>query len=74
MVAAIYLRDVNANCTNTNGSHKCTCKEGHTGGWTVMPRYNRLIQTNFGIWWDLIDLESKQVFVYIKVFLVKNLC
>ena len=43
MVAAIYLRDVNANCTNTNGSHKCTCKEGYTGGWTVMPRYNRLV-------------------------------
>ena len=43
MVAAIYLRDVNANCTNTNGSHKCTCKGGYTGGWTVMPRYNRLV-------------------------------
>ena len=23
--------DVNANCTNTNGSHSCTCKEGYTG-------------------------------------------
>ena len=23
--------DVNANCTNTNGSHRCTCKEGYTG-------------------------------------------
>ena len=26
-----YLRDVIANCTNTNGSHKCTCKEGYNG-------------------------------------------
>ena len=26
-----YFRDVNANCTNTNGSHKCTCKEGYPG-------------------------------------------
>ena len=23
--------DLNANCTNTNGSHSCTCKEGYTG-------------------------------------------
>ena len=23
--------DVNANCTNINGSHSCTCKEGYTG-------------------------------------------
>ena len=23
--------DVNANCTNTNGSHSCTCKEGYSG-------------------------------------------
>ena len=23
--------DVNANCTNTNGSHSCTCKVGYTG-------------------------------------------
>ena len=23
--------DGNANCTNTNGSHSCTCKEGYTG-------------------------------------------
>ena len=23
--------DVNANCTNTVGSHDCTCKEGFTG-------------------------------------------
>ena len=23
--------DVNANCTNTNGSYSCTCKEGYTG-------------------------------------------
>ena len=23
--------DVNANCTNTVGSHTCTCKEGFTG-------------------------------------------
>ena len=23
--------DVNANCTNTNGSHGCTCREGYTG-------------------------------------------
>ena len=23
--------DVNVNCTNTNGSHSCTCKEGYTG-------------------------------------------
>ena len=23
--------DVNANCTNTDGSHSCTCKEGYTG-------------------------------------------
>ena len=23
--------DVNANCTNLNGSHSCTCKEGYTG-------------------------------------------
>ena len=23
--------DVNANCTNTNGSHSCTCREGYTG-------------------------------------------
>ena len=23
--------DVNANCTNTNGSHSYTCKEGYTG-------------------------------------------
>ena len=23
--------DINANCTNTNGSHICTCKEGYTG-------------------------------------------
>ena len=29
--------DVNANCTNTNGSHSCTCKEGYTGK-VVMPR------------------------------------
>ena len=26
-----YDCDVNANCTNTNGSHSCTCKEGYTG-------------------------------------------
>ena len=29
--------DVNANCTNTNGSHSCTCKEEYTGK-VVMPR------------------------------------
>ena len=23
--------DINANCTNTNGSYSCTCKEGYTG-------------------------------------------
>ena len=23
--------DVTANCTYTDGSHKCTCKEGYTG-------------------------------------------
>ena len=23
--------DVNAHCTNTDGSHSCTCKEGYTG-------------------------------------------
>ena len=23
--------DVNANCTNTNGSYSCTCEEGYTG-------------------------------------------
>ena len=23
--------DVNANCSNTVGSHNCTCKEGFTG-------------------------------------------
>ena len=23
--------DVNANCTNTNGSHSCTCKKGYSG-------------------------------------------
>ena len=23
--------DVTANCTNTDGSHNCTCKEGYTG-------------------------------------------
>ena len=23
--------DINENCTNTNGSHICTCKEGYTG-------------------------------------------
>ena len=23
--------DENANCTNTKGSHFCTCKEGYTG-------------------------------------------
>ena len=23
--------DLNANCTNTNGSYSCTCKEGYTG-------------------------------------------
>ena len=23
--------DVNANCTNTYGSYKCTCKVGYTG-------------------------------------------
>ena len=23
--------DVNANCTNTDGSYNCTCKEGYTG-------------------------------------------
>ena len=23
--------DVNANCTNTYGSHKCTCKAGYIG-------------------------------------------
>ena len=26
-----HVCDVNANCTNTNGSHNCTCKEGYTG-------------------------------------------
>ena len=28
--------DVNANCTNTNGSYSCTCEEGYTGK-GVMP-------------------------------------
>ena len=23
--------DINAHCTNTDGSHSCTCKEGYTG-------------------------------------------
>ena len=27
----IHACDVSANCTNTDGSHKCTCKEGYTG-------------------------------------------
>ena len=26
-----HVCDVNANCTNTNGSHNCTCKEGYNG-------------------------------------------
>ena len=26
-----HVCDVNANCTNTVGSHNCTCKEGFTG-------------------------------------------
>ena len=26
-----HVCDVNANCTNTNGSHYCSCKEGYTG-------------------------------------------
>ena len=25
-----HVCDVNANCTNTNGSHNCSCKEGYT--------------------------------------------
>ena len=30
-VMGSHVCDVNANCTNTVGSHKCTCKEGYTG-------------------------------------------
>ena len=29
-----HLCDVNANCTNSVGSHNCTCKEGFTGNGT----------------------------------------
>ena len=26
-----HVCDVNANCTNINGSHNCSCKEGYIG-------------------------------------------
>ena len=26
-----YVCDINANCTKTDGSHNCTCREGYTG-------------------------------------------
>ena len=33
-----YVCDINANCTNTDGSHNCTCRR------TIMPRYNFCIR------------------------------
>ena len=29
--AGSYVCDINANCTKTDGSHNCTCREGYTG-------------------------------------------
>ena len=30
-LSSSHACDVTANCTNTDGSHNCTCKEGYTG-------------------------------------------
>ena len=44
--------DVNANCTNTFGSYKCTCKVGYIGD-------GRSCSGNFED--DLIDISQKKL-------------
>nr|XP_058952791.1 neurogenic locus notch homolog protein 1-like [Pocillopora verrucosa] len=61
--ASIWPCDVNANCQNTYGSHKCSCKSGFYGngktcihsGWTLIARFSNSDGKNWmrddGRWW-----------------------
>ncbi|XP_066023062.1 uncharacterized protein [Pocillopora verrucosa] len=61
--ASIRPCDVNANCQNTYGSHKCSCKNGFYGngktcihsGWTLIARFSNSDGKNWmrddGRWW-----------------------
>ena len=57
----ISLCDVNANCSNTYGSYKCTCKEGYNGtghvctGMMNLLRFNLCLRLGTGI----LSVESE---------------
>ena len=71
--------DVNANCSNTYGSYKCTCKEGYNGtghvctGMMNLLRFNLCLRLGTGI----LSVESETflgcfpILYFLKAFLPK---
>ena len=75
----VFRCDVNANCSNTYGSYKCTCKEGYNGtghvctGMMNLLRFNLCLRLGTGI----LSVESETflgcfpILYFLKAFLPK---
>ena len=61
--------DVNANCSNTYGSYKCTCKEGYNGtghvctGIMNLLRFNPCLRLGTGILSSIVVRDTKFVLI-----------
>ena len=70
--------DVNANCSNTYGSYKCTCKEGYNGTGHVCTGMMNSFRFNLciGLGTGILSVESKNFFgcfpilYFLKAFLL----
>ena len=70
--------DVNANCSNTYGSYKCTCKEGYNGTGHVCTGMMNSLRFNLciGLGTGILSVESKNflgcfpILYFLKAFLL----
>ena len=75
----ILLWDVNANCSNTFGSYKCTCKEGYNGTGLACTGIMNLLCFNLclGLGTGILSVESETfigcfpILDFLKAFLLK---